>query len=295
MADADTVLDNSRRFRRFKANLIRVIPRIPNDRASLQSLSSKSITDLLIVYMCWRSRSVAIRPRRVTGLSAIQDDSRAEAMKPNIDALVRSVEAGDDLGPYLSQKANRHGYVMAADPKLTDSATWDDKDFLLNVMGLHHFHLGLRKLRSGLMDRTDEVLFVSVTRDQFEILGMFDHSVFDWTVDDKMAPERKRLWDIYDKFKTRYAAPGSIIIGGYGGLGVTLAGTPVTITRVAMQQVELIREMEPKLDDSEYLQEILQGHMVPEKIKLEWIYRHLDFGLLNVPSQEFFILMRGPN
>ena len=48
------------------------------------------------------------------------------------------------------------------------------------------------------MARTDEVLFASVTCDTFKILGLFDHSVFDWSVDDAMAPERERLWSFHD-------------------------------------------------------------------------------------------------
>ena len=145
------------------------------------------------------------------------------------------------------------------------------------------------------MDRKGEVLFVSVTRDEFEILGMFDHSVFDWTVDDKMAAERENLWSIHEKYKAAGSAPGAIGIGGYGDLGVTLAGTPVVVTRVAMKQFAMIREMEPKLDDFEYLKTLLEGQPLPAKVGLEWHYNHLDFGLLNEPTQEFFLLMRGPN
>ena len=60
-------------------------------------------------------------------------------------------------------------------------------------MGVHHFHLGLHQETSGLMTRTNEVLFAAVSRDTFNVLGLFDHSVFDSTVDDAIAPERERL------------------------------------------------------------------------------------------------------
>ena len=80
--------------------------------------------------MCWKLRQVAIRPRRVTGQSALKADCRATSLQPNIEAFIRAVEAGADLNRYLSTKAHRHGYVLAADPEIADSRTWEDKDFL---------------------------------------------------------------------------------------------------------------------------------------------------------------------
>ena len=71
------------------------------------------------------------------------------------------------------------------------------------------------------MARTDEVLFGSVSRDTITILGLFDHSVFDWSVDDAMAPERERLWSIHDEYRAEGARSGAVILDGFGGLGIT--------------------------------------------------------------------------
>ena len=231
----------------------------------------------------------------MTGQSALKADCRAAALKENIKAFIQTVEAGADLNPYLSTKAHRHGYVLAADPEVSDSRTWEDKDFLLTVLGRHHFHLGLHKEASGLMARTDEVLFASVTRDALKILGLFDHSVFDWSVDDAMAPERERLWSFHDECLTEEAPPGAVLLDGYGGLGITTAGTPTVITMNAMRQMGLIREIDPKLDDSRYVETLFAEHLVPKKLRLRWHYNHLDFGLLNVPPGHFICMMRGPN
>ena len=83
MADVDSTLSNSKRFQKFRNYLIRDIPRIPNDRASLSALQSKGNSELLRIYMCWKLRRVAIRPRRVTGQFALQADCRSTAVKPN--------------------------------------------------------------------------------------------------------------------------------------------------------------------------------------------------------------------
>ena len=41
------------------------------NRISFEALQSNTHTDLLIIYMCWRLRHVAIQPCQVTGLSTI--------------------------------------------------------------------------------------------------------------------------------------------------------------------------------------------------------------------------------
>ena len=295
MADSDLVLEGSKRFRKFRGTLTKSIPRIPNNKASLQALLSKHPTDLLIVYMCWRLRHVGIRPRKVMGLSVLDSDPRGGALKPNIDAFTKAVAAGADLRPYLSKRVHREGYVMGADPEQTNTATWEDKDFLLNVMGLHHFHLGLHRQASGLMGRTDEVMFAHVSRDTLKVLGLFDHTVFDWAVNDAIAPEREKLWSIHDKYQAAQAGPGEILMGGLGGLGITMAGTPTVVTMTAIRQIKLIRKIEPRLDEPQYAKEMFAEFPVAGKVKPAWHYVHLDFGLLNEATGDFKCLVPGPN
>ena len=295
MSQDDSLNIDSKRIRKFRNDLVRVIPRIPNDRHSLKALHSKSLTTLLLIYMCWRMRNVAIRPRTVTGLSALENDHRANTLKANIDRFVKLVEAGGDLGPHLSRKAHVHGYVMASDPDLVDVATWNDKDFVLNAMGLHHFHLGRQVQTSGLTERTNEVLFAFVTRDTLEILGLFDHSAFDSVDDGTMTPEQERLWSVRDSFIQAGTEAGAIFLDGYGGLGITTAGTPVVITIKSSRQAAIIRDIDPKLDDLEYVRTLFAGYPVPTQINFEWHYQDMDFGLLNKTSGHFIVFMRGPN
>ena len=296
MTDVDAILDHSRRFQTFRKELIQTIPRLPNDKASLKALQSKRHVDLLIIYMCWRLRHIAIRPRTVVGRSVLDNDPRADTLRPNIEAFISMVETGSDLGPYLSLKAHRQGYVLKADPEKTDSATWEDKDFLLNVMGFHHFHLGLHKEANGYMARTKYVLFACVSRDTFEILDLFDHSVFDdWTTDKAMTPERRRLWSIYDDRQAANNSPGQFTIGGFGNLGISTAGTPLVITMAAIRQIHIAQKIDPKLDDLAFVRTRFGEHTVPAELNLKWCYNHLDFGLSNESSNEFFILMRDPS
>ncbi len=54
------------RIKKLRRDLIKAIPRVPNNKASLQHMEAKHLTDLLIDYINWRSRYVGERPRTVS-------------------------------------------------------------------------------------------------------------------------------------------------------------------------------------------------------------------------------------
>jgi hypothetical protein len=195
-------IEDWKRVKALRREVIATVPRFPNDRASLRAIQAKSLTDLLITFIGWRIRYVAQRPRKVTGREHLAGDARAAALKPNIDAFIAAVEAENDLTPYLSLYAHK-GYTPAADSKTRGADTWGDKDMLLNVMGLHHFHL--REAPA----RTNEVLFASVTRDEVEIIGLFEHCAFEHEDDGTMTPERVKLWQAYQAREAAGALPAN--------------------------------------------------------------------------------------
>ncbi len=147
-------------------------------------------------------RHVGVRPRRVARREALAGDPRATTLAPNISTFLKAVEDGDDLTPYLSIEPRTRGYTPAAEGLGARANSWADKDFLLNVMELHHFHLGLTREAAGHAARTNEVLFARVTLDTFEILGLFDHAAFEHEVDGTMTPERDKLWSFYTAHET---------------------------------------------------------------------------------------------
>ena len=290
-------IENTKRVRALRSNLIKRIPRSPNNKASLDAIKSEKLTELLRIYINWCLRHVACRPRKVTGLSKLDGDIRAVRLKPNIEAFVRAVETGDDLTAYLSLKIHKQGYSPASPEKesSTKAGTWRDKDFFLNVMGLHHFHLGLTQEAAGHMARTNQLIFASVTRDTFEILGLFDHAAFEKEDNDEMTSERERLWLTYIKRQEAGALPGQLMVGGFGGMGITTAGTSAAGTIAAQSHVRIIREIEPKLHDPVFLETLYRQSGVPKRPKVQWHYKHLNFGLLDESAGFFGILMKGPN
>lgn len=286
-----STVEDSRRVKTFRRELVAAVPRFPNDRASLRAVESKTLTDLIITYIGWRLRYVAQRPRKVIGRLNLTSDPCAALLAPKIDAFLRSVEAGDDLTPYMSLQPHTHGYTPAADPRTPGADTWADKDFLLNVMGLHHFHLEA----AGHAAPTNEVLFASVTREEFEIIGLFDHAAFDHKDDGTMTPERMKLWRTYQAREAVGALPGQLKIGGYANLGIARSSQPVAVTRAAQRHVGIIRKINPKLDDPAYVKTLYGEAAVPTKPKLKWSYCHLDFGLSDQAAAFFGVFDRGPN
>ena len=144
-----------------------------------------------------------------------------------------------------------------------DSTDWEHKDFLLNVMGLHHFHLGTQLETRGYMARTNTVLFGFVFRDYLEILGLFDHAVFE--NDEHFPRERRRIWSAYERFRRRGVPPGSFDIGGYGSMGITSAGTPTVVTLRAIDHIKLIEQFDPLLDSPNFLAKLWGAGQVPSK------------------------------
>jgi hypothetical protein len=245
--------DNSKRIKALQRELIAQVPRFPNDKASLKAMQAKSLTDLLIIFIAWRLRHVGIRARMVTGRSDLAGDPRATALAANIDAFQKVVEDGGDLTPYLSIEPRTKGYSPAAEGKGPDKDSWADKDLLLNVMGLHHFHLGLTIEAAGHAARTNELLFASVTRDTLDIIGLFDHAAFEHEVDGTLTSERQKLWSAYEAREAAASLPGQLSVGGFSGLGITISSHPVAVVRTAQDHVRVLREIDPKLEDPVYV------------------------------------------
>ena len=76
--------DERPRLKKFRLELIRLIPRVPNDRASLQHMMAKSLRDVVLDYLNWASRYVAPRPRTVMIELEAQTDPRWVRMQPVI-------------------------------------------------------------------------------------------------------------------------------------------------------------------------------------------------------------------
>lgn len=267
-----------------------MVPKFPNNRATKAHLEGQSLTDLFIHYMSWRTRFVAQRPRTVSIRASAENDKRWPTLKPGIDLLLDKIRHGDDVTPHLSLKALQEGYTPAAQRSAADR--WADKDFLLNVMGFHHFHLGTTLEPKGFIKRTDNVLFAYITRTHFDVLGLFDHSVFNNDDPTSMTAEHTRLWQLHEEVIFADVDPGFVVVAN----PITTSGHMLHIVELAQRAARIIKQIDPRLDDRAYLQNHIYGkHLpVPTKLKLRWDFSDLDLCLIDDVTHTGFIMQRGP-
>ncbi|CAH1652346.1 MULTISPECIES: hypothetical protein [unclassified Chelatococcus] len=224
-------MTTSKRIERFRNDLIFAIPRFPNDRASKKVMEQKSITDVLIAYFNWRIRFVGQRSRSVSICAEAKNDSRWTVWEPQVAKLLARVQAGEDLTPHLSLAPLTQGFTPASSaPSATLEDRWSDKDQVLNVMGFHHFHLGDVTASQDHADRTNELAFCHVTRNEFEIVAIFDHDVFT-----PGSTERTRLHALHEQRATANVPSGSAVLMS----AITTAGTTMGGTMAAQQVVRL--------------------------------------------------------
>lgn len=276
------------RIKKLRRALIKAIPRVPNNKASLEHMEAKQLPDLLIDYINWRSRYVGERPRTVSIEAAALADPRWSSNAAAIKTFLEKVERGDDLTPHLSIEPHTRGYAPAAHaPLATPDDRWSDKDFLLNVMGFHHFHLGTATQGRGHVGRTDELIFAEVRRDTFKVIAIFHHSVFD-----EGSAERMRLWALHDSIIARGVAPGAAIVRAM----IATSGHPLHVVLYARACLRIIREIEPRLDDPEFVKSLYRPpEEAPAKSKLPWAFRHLDLAIYDEAKPCIMMLKKGWN
>ena len=269
------------------------MPFFPNNKETRQELLDQSISSVMFHYIHWASRFVPSRNRKVIIDPKVTSDTRWKLVKDRINSLLVKVRAGEDLTPYLSLKAHTKGYTPSDRIRSGEANSWDDKDFLLNTMGFHHFHLGESINNKGISERTNEVIFVRVSRNDFHVAAIFDHSVFDSDRDenDSMNEERTRLWKIYDDFSTRGLPPGTVHMSN----PITASGHPLHIHDITREYTHVLNELDRKIDSREFESSVYEEAKLvkPKKNKLVWHINGLDLGLLDKANQ-FFIIRHGP-
>ena len=286
-------MEESKRLRKLKDELIKKLPFFPNDKKTLLELEGQSLNGVMIHYLHWQTRQVPARPRRIQLAPEVTSDKRWKSLKDDINDLFEKVRNGEDLSPHLSKRAHKKGYTPVQRIRDGEVDSWEDKDQILNTKGFHHFHLDMHIQDSGLAKRTDNVLFAKVSREEFHAIGLFDHSVFD-SVDDSgvMNSERTRMWNIYEKYTTLGMEPGTVYISN----PIMSSGHPMYLIRMSDYYVRIIEDIDLKLDERNYVNSLYDQANLPhpKKNKLNWHVEGLDLGLLDKKNGVFFNINQGP-
>ncbi|MGH7603999.1 MAG: hypothetical protein ACRENK_08375 [Gemmatimonadaceae bacterium] len=278
------------RVKKFRLEIAAAIPRIPNDRASLEHMRKKRLVDVLIDYISWRARYVGVRSRTVSVEPAARIDPQWSRHSRAINSFLDKVRRGDDLTPHLSIQPRTRGYALAAyAPDATSDERWSDKDFLLNTLDYHHFHLDAAGKTGGHGKGKDELIFAEVTRDRFHVVAIFGHKVFE-----PGTKERRRLTKLHHAIAARGAPPGAVVIGS---TMLTTSAHTLHAVRYAQRCAQVVEDMDPKIDDDDEIK-VWFAHAnmpAPQKPTFEWIALHLDLGFLEKITKTTFWLLKGWN
>jgi hypothetical protein len=108
-----------------------------------------------------------------------------------------------------------------------------------------------------------------------------------------MTPDRQRLWEIFEAHSTKDLPPDSVVVL----TPIATSGHPLHLINLASYYARIIRELDPKLDQPNYIAELYAEAKipVPDKPKLRWHFEYLKLGLLDESSNVFFALCQGPN
>src|SRR3546814_4687705 len=111
-------------------------------------------------------RYVSIKSRKTIIEPTVTADPRWKLLEEQVKVFLNKVRAGVNLTPYLSIQPHSKGYSPETSKTGPDVDRWADKDFVLNAMGFHHFHLGEKVEAAGHVERTDDVLFARVRSEE---------------------------------------------------------------------------------------------------------------------------------
>ena len=160
-------------------------------------------------------------------------------------------------------------------------------------MGYHHLHLSQQTEPSGYSKRTNDVLFAHVTRERFNAIGFFDHSVFERSDPalQAMTAERKRLWQVFEQRNSFGQKPGAVYLVN----PIATSGHSLSHARLAAEFSNIVYSIDHRLDNVAERSKIFSTvpHDSVKAMKLQWHFDYLDFRLFDKTSSNFFVLKYG--
>jgi hypothetical protein len=161
--------DEPPRIASLRTSMVKEIPSRPGHREDVRrELRQPPLIKLLHAYLKWSYRLVPPRPSKVGFAPRFWESAVARSHGGDILALTSSIERGDDLSTYLSSLVRERGYVHRRvwEQLPREAARWRDRDFVLNVLGLHHLHISNASGPKGSDKRHGaELAFVEFDRD----------------------------------------------------------------------------------------------------------------------------------
>ncbi|MDY0938325.1 hypothetical protein [Pseudomonas viridiflava] len=257
-------LDELQTVQRFKNDLVKAIPYVPNNKESKEFLLSLGVDMLLHMHDFWHHRLIDVRPRRVDLPSCIRSTRSYIRNREKVKSLVNLIETGQDVNGYLSRKAHYGALDL--------EAFKEDKDFMRSrdqmhiCEGYHHLHL------EPYPDRTDDLVIAKIFHSRVDIVGVFPHAIFEEDRPDSLTSEYELAVSAYAK---KISPSGGHFIGGPGGGMQNLAGSSIqstTFHTYTLKIIMLVEQYEGGLEA--YVRKLYEkNNRTPKNIKPIWVLK----------------------
>lgn len=294
----------------LRSALAEGIPILGDEVQGRAELGAMRLGDILAVYINWMSRLPQSRPRQVRFAADFWTEA-AQRARPEIQALEAAVRNGDDLSPFLSDRAARDGYAPTGG-RTKRGVAWGDKDFALNTWGVHHLHLGTLAPNQRAR-RTSDLLYVRFARDEALFLLLGDHKSFDDGSLERAISTHQAL-EGHSTVKgvvglTRHYSPderaklaryGVMTLAQIGDAFVfsgsaSTAGTSMDASRLADAMEEALLEIDPLLDDPGFIARVIESSgRPPSDEEWRWVLHHCDLCFGQEDNVELVLVLPGP-
>jgi hypothetical protein len=273
------------RIQAFRDNIIKLIPRAPNNRDSLELLRAMPTRLVILAFVAWRMRLIPTKPRAVRLWSGGVTPLQFQAAKSKLRPLLQKVAAGKDLTPHLSGHTNTGIILPGARP--TDRRK--DIDMVLTRQGLHHFHVGIIA-PGNLKGRSGSLVFAEVLEKEFRIVALSDHDVFDHG-----SAQQLHFFRICHSYMAKDVPPAQAFMAN----PVMASGHSMLVTLFADKCEDKMLRLDSLLDEPAFIDKLYHDQPIlrdgqpvarPAKPSMAWHFADLRFGILDCQTMVFFCI-----
>ena len=274
------------RIQAFRDDMIKMLPRAPNNLASLESLRAMPMRRVILAFLTWRMRLIPAKPRAVRFWSGGVSPSQAQAARPRLQPFLQKVAAGKDLTPHLSDLVNKKGVIL---PGARSADRGKDIDMVLTREGLHHFHVGVSAPGNS-KGRSGDLVFAEVLDKEFRVVAVADHRVFE-----PGSAEQLKFFQICRTYMAKDIPPGQAFMAN----PVMTSGHSMLVTLFADKCEDETLRVDPLLDDPAFIDKLYHGQPIlidgqpvarPAKPSMAWHFEDLRFGILDRQTMVFFCI-----
>jgi hypothetical protein len=272
--------------RKFRAEIINAIPKVPNTKASRSYMESQPSSWLISTFVTWRQRQVPAKPRRISLWSGGITPSDFAFAKSRLRGLLQKVETGEYLTPHLSYLVDTKGVIL---PGTNPAEKGKDLDAVLTPYRMHHFHVG-EVTPQNPRGRSGMLVFAEVADGDFRTVAIADHHV-----NVAGTAEQHTL----SRICTSYCAKDVPRNSGFMLNPVMSSGHSMIVHMFGVQCQAKIEEWDPLLGDASFIDKLYGEQPIlgdglpverPASPSLGWHFNDLEFGILDRKTVVLFNL-----